>query len=257
MFEGQNLGKSSIVLDLKSEQGIAALKRLLRGADVLITNTRNRSLIDLGLTYDQLKKEFPKLIFAQVSAWGLQGPDKDLPGYDVGAFWAGSGAAVYTNEAGNYDTYTGALGDFTTGQFLLAGVGLALRERLSTGRGRKVETSLLHCGVWCMSPHVVNAAAHDETARTKSSPDYSRIPPKKIVDAIYQTKDDKPLVVSFVGSTQDEKRAEDELRDLLQLAAEQLSYEAVGKAMLDRTHEEVVRTLQSAKLLHVSPLVSM
>lgn len=255
MFEGQNLGKSSIVLDLKSEEGIQALKKLIKGADILLTNTRNRSLAELGLTYDQLRSEYPSLIYAQVSAWGMRGADKDLPGYDVGAFWAGSGAAVYTNEEGHYDTYTGALGDFTTGQFLLSGISLALRERLKTGRGRKVETSLLHAGVWCMAPHIVNAPI-DETGK-HVSPDFTKIPAKKIVDTIYQTKDEKPLTVCFSGSVSEESLAEDELRTLLGLSREEFSYEAARCKLAEMTHEEACELLQDAQRVYVCAFNSM
>ena len=92
-FEALNFSKSSVQLDLKSEDGRATLLGMLSDADVLITNVRSAPLQRMGLDFGTLAKQFPSLIYAQLSAWGLSGEHKNNAGYDFGAFWAASGLA--------------------------------------------------------------------------------------------------------------------------------------------------------------------
>ena len=66
LFENQNCGKYGLQLDLKTEDGVNALKQLLKEADVLLTNIRNESLVGLGIDFESLKEQFPALIHAQV-----------------------------------------------------------------------------------------------------------------------------------------------------------------------------------------------
>jgi hypothetical protein len=72
-FENSNVGKYSIVLDLKTEQGILAFKKLVAEADILVTNVRQDSLVALGLDSDAIRAEFPHVVYGQVSAWGPTG----------------------------------------------------------------------------------------------------------------------------------------------------------------------------------------
>ena len=82
-----NRGKQGITLNYGTAEGLKIMKQLLSTADVFITNVRNKSLIKAGLDYESLKGEFPTLVYGHLSAWGLDGPQKDDPGYDFGAFW--------------------------------------------------------------------------------------------------------------------------------------------------------------------------
>jgi crotonobetainyl-CoA:carnitine CoA-transferase CaiB-like acyl-CoA transferase len=70
---------------------MAALKQLISTADVFVTNVRSRALDRAGLGYASLSREYPGLVYAILTAWGLDGPRADDPGYDVGAFWAATG----------------------------------------------------------------------------------------------------------------------------------------------------------------------
>eukprot|EP01048_Picozoa_sp_COSAG05_P003893 COSAG05_NODE_191_length_14617_cov_90.240736_16_plen_275_part_00 len=114
-FESFNLSKYSVVLDLKKPEGVAELKRILRDADVLLTNVRPSGLRRLGLDYDSLRHEFPSLVMAQLTAWGMDGPGSALAGYDIGAFWTSTGMASLVHDEGASCGLT-ALPDALAGQ---------------------------------------------------------------------------------------------------------------------------------------------
>ena len=82
-----------LVCAAQEPEGRAALLSMLAGADVLITNVRVSALQRLGLDYEQLRDSCPQLVFAHVTAWGREGPDTELAGFDIGAFWSASGIA--------------------------------------------------------------------------------------------------------------------------------------------------------------------
>jgi len=154
-FDVANMGKASICLNLQTESGKREFKRLLKDADIFFTNVRQNSLKKLRLDYNSIKKEFPNLVYGHISAWGQVGPDCSLPGYDLGAFWAMSGlASKVCKTEGNHSacSYPVASGDCITAFSLAAGIISALSERITTGRGRYVHTSLLASGVYCLSP---------------------------------------------------------------------------------------------------------
>ena len=80
-------------MDISRPEGRRALKALLAGADIFVTNVRPASMKRLGLDYDSLKVEFPTLIYAAVTGYGLVGPEADRPAFDITAFWTRSGVA--------------------------------------------------------------------------------------------------------------------------------------------------------------------
>ena len=90
-FDNHNRGKQSVVLDIATPEGLRALRALLTDADVFVTNVRRAALARKGLDYEQLAPAHPRLIYAHLTAWGRDGPGAGQPGYDAGAFWAGSG----------------------------------------------------------------------------------------------------------------------------------------------------------------------
>ena len=151
VFAMENRGKRSVVLDIASVDGRAAMLALLSSADVFITNLRPKALERLGLDYPSLKEHAPRLIYATVSGYGLDGPDVDLPAFDVTHFWARSGvaAAMIPPDQEPFPNRPG-FGDHVTGLATLTGVLAALHERHTTGRGRLVEGSLLRAGTYAL-----------------------------------------------------------------------------------------------------------
>lgn len=79
IFEVENINKKSVALNLKTPEGQAAMKTLIRSADVFITNTRTKALEKLGLSYEALREECPGLIYVHFGAFGQKGPGKGLP----------------------------------------------------------------------------------------------------------------------------------------------------------------------------------
>ena len=89
-----NRGKRSVVLDLKTDEGKAAMEKLLSGADVFLSNFRAQALEGLNLGPEQVHARFPKLVCALLTGYGRTGgPADDKPGYEGSGFWARSSAA--------------------------------------------------------------------------------------------------------------------------------------------------------------------
>lgn len=152
VFTNENRGKKGVMLDIARPEARAALKALLRDADIFITNVRPASMKRLGLDYDSLKAEFPRLIYSAVTGYGLQGPEADTPAFDMTAFWARSGVARATipPDQEPFPSRPG-FGDHVTALATVSGILAALHERHATGRGRLVETSLLRAGAYAIS----------------------------------------------------------------------------------------------------------
>ena len=146
-----NRGKRSIHIDLRSEEGRSALLRLLRQADVFITNRRPAVLKAARIDWDTVRAENPRLVYSSVTGYGLEGPDADLPAYDVAAFWSRGGVASLLIPKGEdpYVLRTG-IGDHSCSIATVSGILAALLRRTSTGEGALVETSLLRSGVYAV-----------------------------------------------------------------------------------------------------------
>jgi len=152
MFDNFNRGKRSVVLDLTKESDLANMEKLISSADVFVTNVRPEPLKRLGLDYDSVHKRHPRLVYGQLTAWGLEGPKKDEPGYDAGAFFAATGMQdlLRPSEDSPPPRYPGAFGDLATSMQLVSGIGLALFHRERTGEGQLVDACLLRQGVWML-----------------------------------------------------------------------------------------------------------
>jgi crotonobetainyl-CoA:carnitine CoA-transferase CaiB-like acyl-CoA transferase len=150
-FDLDNRGKRSLVVDLARPEGTAVLRRLLADADVFLTNLRPEAVERLGIGPDALLEEFPRLVYASVSGYGLEGPDMGRAGYDVGAFWARSGIAMLMAPGDRPPPgVRSGMGDHVTAITAVAGILAALLEREQTGRGRLVEVSLLRTGIYAI-----------------------------------------------------------------------------------------------------------
>lgn len=151
-FLPDNRNKKSVALDLKSEEGRAILLRLLRDADVFLTNYRPAALDRLKLSYDHLKDDNPRLIYALGTGYGERGPEAQKPGFDSVCYWARSAleASMFPIE-GWLGPLTYGSGDHPSGMALFGAVMLALLARVQTGRGCKVSSSLLANGAWSNS----------------------------------------------------------------------------------------------------------
>jgi crotonobetainyl-CoA:carnitine CoA-transferase CaiB-like acyl-CoA transferase len=135
--------KRSVAVNLQDPRGVAVLKRLTAGADVLVENYRPDVKRRLGIDYETLSRDNPRLIYASISGFGQEGPYRDRPGYDQ-IVQGMSGLMWLTGTAESAPLRVGIpVGDLLAGYFAAMGILVALLERERSGRGQRVETSLL------------------------------------------------------------------------------------------------------------------
>jgi formyl-CoA transferase len=147
-----NRNKRGITLDLKSPSAQQVLEKLVKWADVFIVNTPHPARKKLKLEYDDVAQWNPRLIYADVTGFGENGPDSGLPGFDITSYWARSGLLSMTRDAGAPPTWPVAgSGDNATAVGLYSAIVTALYRRDRTGKGSYVTTSLLAEGVWSAS----------------------------------------------------------------------------------------------------------
>jgi len=143
-----NRGKRGISLDLKDPDGIAVLRRLLKGADALIENYRGGTMERLGIGYETLREEFPELVYCSLSGFGRTGPYADRAGFDLVAQGMSGLMSVTGEGPGRPPMKCGPpVTDITAGILAAMGVLAAYSNRLRTGRGQAVDTSLFEAGI--------------------------------------------------------------------------------------------------------------
>ena len=151
-FEMDNRSKRSVVLDLNTEDGIRDALELISGADVFVTNVRAAGLRRLGLDFESVAADNPRLVYGLITGYGTTGPDADRPAYDVAAFWARAGIAELLTRPGETPPFQrGGMGDHSAGMTLAAAVCAALVARDRTGAGQLVSTSLYRQGAYTVS----------------------------------------------------------------------------------------------------------
>lgn len=152
IFEQDNRSKRSIMLDLKTDEGVATAIDLIAEADVFVTNVRRGGLERIGLDYETLSERFPELIYAHITGFGREGPDADRPAFDIAAFWSRSGMASLLTTPGQSPPFQrGGMGDHNTGLAAAGAVSAALFERTRSGKGQLVSTSLFREGMYTIS----------------------------------------------------------------------------------------------------------
>jgi formyl-CoA transferase len=155
-FIAYNRNKRSLTLDLRAPQGQEAFRKLVRKADVLIDNFRPGVLDRLGLGYETLAADNPRLIHASITGFGRDGPYRNRPSYDaVAQSLAGVMSQFLDPEAPQVAGPT--LSDNVTGFYAAYGVLAALFERERTGQGRRIETSMLESTIAFAPDAFVNA----------------------------------------------------------------------------------------------------
>ncbi len=141
-FIAINRGKRSIVVDLRQDEGKQIVKKLVADVDVVVENYRPGVMDKLGLGYDVLSAINPRLIYCAISGFGLSGPLRDKPSFDI-VTQALSGAMSVNGEAGRLPVKLGLpMGDLCGGIFGSIGILSAIIERQATGKGRLIDVSL-------------------------------------------------------------------------------------------------------------------
>jgi crotonobetainyl-CoA:carnitine CoA-transferase CaiB-like acyl-CoA transferase len=150
-FYGVNRNKRSLACDVRRPEGFEILHRLLAGADVFVHNLSLGAIDRLGLSYEALAPRYPALIYAEISAWGHEGPERDLLGMDILA-QARSGIMSITGHAGAGPAKIPVpVSDLAAGILTVCGILLAVLARRRDGLGQKVEASLLQSQIMLMA----------------------------------------------------------------------------------------------------------
>jgi len=148
-FHLANRNKRGIVLNLKSSSSQQVLEKLVKWADVFVVNTPHPARKKLKLEYADVVQWNPRLIYADLTGFGENGPDSGLPGFDITAYWARSGLLSMTRDEGAPPTWpVSGSGDNATAVGIYSAIVTALYRRERTGEGAYVTTSLLAEGVW-------------------------------------------------------------------------------------------------------------
>jgi len=143
--------KKSLVLNLQHPKGVEILRALALRADVVVENYRPDVKHRLGIDYDSLSRENPRLVYASISGFGQSGPYRDRPGYDQ-IVQGMSGLMSLTGTDETAPLRIGIpIGDLLAGYFAALGILAALIERERSGQGQRVETSLLEALVGSLS----------------------------------------------------------------------------------------------------------
>jgi len=186
--------KRSLALDLKSEPGREALYRLVRDADVFLTNYHPSVLEALHVRYEDLKPLNERLIYAHVTGYGEVGEEAEKPGYDATAWWARSGMMdLIRPKGGEVAMSAPGMGDHPTSVTLFGAIMMALYNRERTGVGTKVSTSLLANGAWANG-----ILAQAALCGTRSFKPFTHAESPNPLVSVYQTKDGRLFFLVMV-----------------------------------------------------------
>ncbi len=192
-WEQNNRGKRSVGLDIRTDEGREIVYRLVRQADVFLTNFRPSTLARLGYDVADLREENPHIIYARGHAHGVRGPEANTPGYDQTTYWARGGFA-HTLTPVDYEApigSRGAIGDKPSAMNLAFGVAAALFRRERTGEPAVVDVSLLGSAVWSLSSDILS------TTISETLPDPSKTPNGRLPG--YYTQDHRLIILSFLN----------------------------------------------------------
>ena len=191
-FAAANRNKRSLAIDLKQPEGVDILRRLAAGADVLVDNFRVGALDALGIGYDALAAINPRLIYCGISGFGTTGPRRHDRANDI-FMQAFSGNMSITGEEGRGPVKAGiSLADVGAGMFGVIGVLLALQARHTTGRGQRVDTSLMEGQLAMLSYHLTSYFATGRVPVRRGAASQLSVPYQA-----FQAQDDWVIVAAF------------------------------------------------------------
>lgn len=175
-FASVNRNKRSLAIDLKHPEGVEIVRRLAAGADVLIENFRPGALDQLGLGYEALSAVNPRLVYCSISGFGASGPLRNERANDV-VMQAFAGGMSITGESGRGPAKMGiSVADIGAGMFATIGIMMALQMRNSTGKGQRVDTSLLEGQIAMLSYHFAAYFASGKVPERKGSSAQGLVP---------------------------------------------------------------------------------
>lgn len=155
-FLGLNRGKYGISIDLKQPAGVEICRRLISKMDVLVENFRPGTMDRLGLGYEQLREEHPRLIYCSISGYGQYGPARDEAAMDLVVQCSSGLVSMTGTENGQLVRSGYSVADVTAGMFAVIGILMALRHRDRTGLGQLVDVSMFDTLISAMTSNFMN-----------------------------------------------------------------------------------------------------
>lgn len=250
--------KRSLALNIATEDGRAVLLELARTADVIVFNFRTEQLAKYRLTWEDLHAINPRLVFAQITGYGLYGEDADKPAFDLTGWFARTGISdmMYHKES-LPSPPAGGVGDHATAMSLFGGIMLALRKRDSTGEGSKVSTSLANTGAWANGLNLQavmtgadNAARRDVEGWSNPFTNvYRTSDSRHVMLAVQNMKRDWPALATALGHEewlQDERLSRVKAVFKNRHAAREL----IAGAFAELSIDEACAALKAAGIVH-------
>lgn len=194
VFGSLNRNKKSVMLDIKTPAGKAAVLDLASRADVFIENLRSGAIERAGLGYDVMRPANPRLIYCSITGFGDMGPYKTYPGFDT-LGQAMSGLLSLLTSQSEPQPMGISLSDHLAGIFASYGILAALQARHRTGRGQRVQTSLLESSIAFLAESAANyldkgGVAPDRETRNRQAQVYA-----------FVARDEKPFVIHLSSPT--------------------------------------------------------
>ncbi|WP_027795108.1 CaiB/BaiF CoA transferase family protein [Paraburkholderia acidipaludis] len=198
-FNSVNRNKRSITLDLQTPEGQRIARDLAKTCDVVIQNFKFGGMEKLGLGYEQMSRENPRLIYCSISGYDRTGPEAARPGYDL-VVQGEAGLMAMNGEAGQPPLKFGvAAVDLFTGMYSAQAMLAALFERERTGRGRHIEMALFDCGLMITAYYGLEALVMGE-----DPPRYGNAHPSIVPYGVFDAADG-PLVITVGNNSQFER----------------------------------------------------
>ena len=159
---GANRNKKSITINLSEKDGQKLVKKMLKDCDILVENFKTGTLKKYGLSYDDLKGEFPRLIFCSITGFGQTGPYSLRPGYD-GLIQAMGGVMGLTGDPDGEPMKVGVpIGDLMAGMFASVGILAAVKHQVETGKGQFIDIGMLDTHVAWLANQGMNYLSTDK-----------------------------------------------------------------------------------------------
>lgn len=190
-FDFYSTGKRSLCLNLKTDEGQEAISRIIKDSDVFVSNYRPKALVNLHLTYEEVKALKPDIIYATLTGFGEVGEEANNPGYDSVAFWSKGGMLSDIAEKGSLVVPPVAVGDITSGMGLFGGICASLYGRSQTGKGCHVYTSLLAQAIYLNHDALIETQYGEEYPKTRKKPRRSLL-------NTYKCKDGKWITLTLI-----------------------------------------------------------
>lgn len=168
VFQMENRGKRSLVIDLDDPDGVDEVQRMACDTDILLTNLLPRRQRQYGLDPETVFALTTGLVHATLTGYGTMGDKADNPGFDITAFFGHSGASSLVPGADGPPKFRNGQGDHTSSLAMFGAVMVGLRMRDQTGENQTVETSLMHTGAWTVGADMSDALVNGKQPKLRS-----------------------------------------------------------------------------------------